>query len=562
LHRNGADFRVEVSADQAELEAVATLVSSLIPQSLFLQNYSIEEIESLSEIDEMIQEDVSYEVPYCPECQTALIETLNPFAECHVCGFSDVTLTMNELQNFTELSAETNEMFFTRLADRLLETGELTLPTFNGLRNFSLLSHSKRTNNAILFCNPINISDDFVITSGELEALMMVEKPVVRLKPKLKFRSKYTLNEPFYPLFFADDKVTLALCETLKRRGVDAIFCDNFSTLRVASSLEEHVVVKAGRDLLPWKHPLVLESASFCRYNSIEAFGNHDGLEVNSKVSKAKSPYIHYVANHHSKNSIHFEPSHAALRSIVLEQNLEGASLCGIYLSRENPSQICSYSPKIGYTSMVQFSDEKLFQPKQMLDAIAQMDESGLRLIENFQKSLPELYQSVEELRFSEDENISMIARLWAMAAVFIGLYKKDNALKACETLEATAIEFSGKSGPRIDYKILSTNEGYTLDARLSIRSAISFKLAGVDEYLLSFGFIDSLADFIAQQVENADANIGISGVTMSGTLFENRQLLMRTDNALSANYPLYKNRRLGLDGANVALGAITLGSE
>jgi len=31
---------------------------------------------------------------------------------------------------------------------------------------------------------------------------------------------------------------------------------------------------------------------------------------------------------------------------------------------------------------------------------------------------------------------------------------------KSSEVLEATAIEFGGKSGPRIDYKVISTDEG------------------------------------------------------------------------------------------------------
>jgi hydrogenase maturation factor HypF (carbamoyltransferase family) len=148
------------------------------------------------------------------------------------------------------------------------------------------------------------------------------------------------------------------------------------------------------------------------------------------------------------------------------------------------------------------------------------------------------------------------------MAAVFIGLSEGDDIQHSCEHLEATALEFNGKSGPRIDYKVIKTTMGYEIDPRLAIRSAMSFKLAGVDEYLLSFGFIDSLADFIAQQVELADANIAISGVTLSGSLFENRQLLMRTYNALSSNYTIYRNERLSMDGSNVAIGAITLGSE
>ena len=103
---------------------------------------------------------------------------------------------------------------------------------------------------------------------------------------------------------------------------------------------------------------------------------------------------------------------------------------------------------------------------------------------------------------------------------------------------------------------------GYGLDPMRPLRSAMSFKLAGVDDYLLGFGFIDSLADFIAQQAELADASIAIGGVGISGDLFENRQLFSRTHNALSPNYPVYRNRTLAMDGANVALGALLLGRE
>ncbi len=565
LHRDGSHYTIEASGDQQELEAVAEQISLLVPRSLFLQNYSIEEIGAKSNSDDLLAEDVSYKIPYCPECQAKVTDSLNPFEPCSVCGFTETLLSMDELYAFTGLSSHTDKIFFTLLAERLIERGKLILPTFNGVRRFALLNSSQMSNEGILFCNPADISDDFVITSGELEAMMMVEKPVVRLKPKLKFRSEYELNMPFYHVLFADDKITLALSEVLKRKGVDAVYCDHLPILRVVSSLDQHMIIVAGRDMLPWRSPFALERAAFCEYNGMEAIGDTNGLQVHSTVKRGKVPFIQYVANddhRHIENVIYFEPTHAVLRSIVLEHSLENQSLCGVYLSTKNLSQICSYSPKIGYTSMVQFSDDMLLQPKQILESIAEMDESGMRLIGNFKQNFPELYRQIEQVHFNEDTNVSMIARLWAMASVFIGLFEGDDPLKACETLEAAAIEFGGKSGPRIDYKVLSTEDGYRLDPRMAIRSAISFKLAGVDEYLLGFGFIDSLADFIAQQVENADANIGISGVTLGGSLFENRQLLMRTYNAISANYPIYKNERLGMDGANVALGAITLGSE
>ena len=576
LHNEGMDYRIEASGGQTELEALAEQISALVPQSLFLRDYSIEEIDeeetdSVKEVGTLSQKDRSYKIPYCPECQKKVIETYDPFVSCKVCGFSETSLSFESLTAFIGLTADTSEVFFMQLADALLETGELSLPTYNGVRRFSLLNSNVQRGEGILFCNLENIAEKFLITQGELDTLSMLEKPTVRLKAKLMFRSEYELNEPFYPLFFADDKVTLALATALKDKGIDAVFCDHMPTLRVAASLDQHVIVKVGRDILPWRQDKGLESAAFCEYDGVQAYGDSHGLVLDTDLDVVNRSFIQYISNQNKseeEHGIRFEPAHAALRSIILEHELDKKELCSVYLSRENPAQIFSFSQKIGYSPMVQFSDEVLpsdevpLQPKNMLDAISQMDEGGLRLVGNFKKTFPELYAKIEQLQFTIHTDVSAMTRLWAMAAVFIGLYEGNNMLKACEVLESTAIEFSGKSGPRIDYKIISTEEGYQLDMRLAIRSAMSFKLAGLDEYLLSFGFIDSLADFIAQQAEDADANIGINAVALSGSLFENRQLLMRTYNALSANYKIYRNERLSIDGANIPLGAITLGSE
>lgn len=569
LHEERNHYRIEVSGDQDELEALAEQISSFVPQSLFLREYKIEEIDE--EVDNekvnvpLSLKNRSNQIPCCPECQRKVIETYDPFVPCRVCGFSDISLTMDDLETFTAVRADTQEAFFMQLVDILMVKGELTLPTYNGIRRFSLLNTNEQKSKCILSCNPVDISDKFLITQGELNALMMVEKPTVRLKAKLKLRTEYELNAPFYPVFFADDKVTLALSTALNHKGIDAVFCDHAPTLRIATSLDEHVIITMGRDMLPWRNTLGLENASFCEYAGVQAFGDSNGLVLDTKLDVGNKPFIPYVSNEEKSKvsgAIRFEPAHAALRSIVLEQGLEDDSLCGIHLSREHPSQLFSFASKIGYTPMVLFRDTVLSQPKTMLEAIAEMDEGGLRLVNNFKTSFPELYDKVEQLEFNSNGHISDIAKLWSIAAVFIGIYDGNDALEACETLESTAIEFGGKSGPRIDYKIISTEEGYQLDFRLAIRSAMSFKLAGLDDYLLSFGFIDSLADFIAMKAEDADANIGIDGVALSGSLFENRQLLMRTYNALSANYKIYRNERLSSDGANVALGAITLGSE
>ena len=564
LYQEKMDYIIEATGDQSELEALAELVSSLVPQSLFLAEHSIEAIETPQELEPLKEENCAYKIPYCPECQDKIMKTLNPFESCNVCGFSDVKLSFEKLRSFTKTDGVAVEELFEKLADHLIETGSLFLLTYNGTRNFSLLNNQEGTECGILICDPSEISTSFVITQDELTTLMMIEKPSVRLKPKLKFRAENDLAKPFYPVFFADDKITLALNLALSRKGVFALYCDSVTSLRAASALEEHVIIQTGRDMLPWKHPMTLDQPATCSFDGFTSFGNQSGLLLNTGFEPVES-CVKFVSKEVSpsiKKSISFETSHAALRSVVLENELQEKSLCGIYLSRRHDSSICSFSSKIGYTSMADFSYEILDDPRSILEAISQMDEEGARLIANYQNAYPKLYEQIEKSNFNSGTKASMLSRLWAVAAVVLGLFEGGDIHSACEVLEATALEFNGKSGPRIDYKVIKSETGYQVDPRRAIRSAMSFKLAGVDEYLLSFGFIDSLADFIAEQAELADANVGIEGVSLNGSLFENRQLLMRTYNALSPNYKIYRNKRLALDGANVALGAITLGSE
>lgn len=564
LYKEKMDHIIAASGNQYELEALAELVSQLVPQSLFLVEHSIEEIEVIDGSKQLSDEERVYEVPYCPECQEKIMQTLDPFAECSVCGFSDVKLTFGDLCTFVNIEEEKQERLFDILADELIGSGKLSLPTYNGVRNFSLLGTQEESNSGILICDPSELSSFFVITQDELDTLMMIEKPSLRLKPKIKFRAEHELDRPFYPVFFADDKITLALTLVLSRKGVFAVYCDKLTSLHTASALGEHVIIDVGRDMLPWQHSMTLKQAACCSVDRFTALGNNKGLFVNTGLSPAE-PCVTFISKDETSASgkgVFFEPAHAAMRSVVLEHDLQGSSLCGIYLSRTHDSQIFCFSSKIGYTSLAVFSSALLDEPKTMLDAISQMDEEGMRLVNNYKKSYPKLCEQIENTSFDSNTGISMLSRLWAMAAVFIGLSKGGDIHKACEELEATALEFNGKSGPRIDYKVMKSETGYTVDPRLAIRSAMSFKLAGVDEFLLSFGFIDSLADFIAEQAELADANIAIEGVSLNGSMFENRQLLMRSYNALSPNYTIYRNRRLALDGANLAIGAITLGSE
>lgn len=564
-YNDGEMFYIESSGTQKELESLAELISSIVPKSLFLYDSTLEEIETLSPTKTLDVNEEYFEIPYCIECQNKILQTLNPFEECEVCTVNKKYFTIHEIAPIPFDKESSTEVYFNELAEYLIENKRLELLTYNGKRCFSLLSSQENKDSSLLVCDPSNISTLFSLTQGELDLLMMIEKPAVRLKPKKLFSLENELQRPFYPVFFADDKVTLALTSALSKKGVSLIYCDKAPSLRTATALGENIIVQIGRDMLPWKHSFSSKVKLACNFDGYSASVDDNGLILSDITLPSDQMGVEFISSDEEikkGNSVVFAPAHGALRSVILEHDLDEKSLCSIYLSKEHTSHICSYSPKIGYTSMVNFTDDYLQTPKDMIEAITRMDEAGEKLIANFKKAYPKLYEKLLDISPISEGKTSSFSKLWAMAAYFLDLTTTEDYKKASEYLESAALEFQGKSGPRIDYKVIKAKDSYQLDPRLAIRSAISFKLAGVDEYLLSFGFIDSLADFIAEQAEFADGNIGIDGVVLSGSLFENHQLIMRTYNGITPNYKMYRNNRLSIDGANIAAGAVTLGNE
>ncbi len=564
LQQEDNHYSLQACGDQETLEALAQLVSSTVPLSIFLQEPELLEIDSIEAEDQFLEDKADfYEVPYCPSCQEGVInQTLTEFDLCEICGCSDPQKDYGSLM--TQFNGDDFYEGIAKKAKELIDHGVITLKTTNGERTLSINEQTQNSAYGMLSCNFETLPDAFVMTQSELQTLILVEKPSVRLKPKLKLRSSHELKHPFYDLFIADDLITWALTQALKKCGVDLLFSSHPPALRCVTALEHPYIVSTGRDLLPLTFTQSLTVPVHCKAYGFYARSDEDKISVDH-LHTQHEPFnaITFVPNAkgpQKKGTLFFEPAHAAFASVVLENALAEQSLCGIHISLDTPSQIFSYSPKIGYTTMVQFYRHDK-QPHAILQSISELEESAQRLIVNYEKRYPSLCQTIEKLHFKNLDHAETFTEFFGLAAVILGFYSGDDIKEAATTLEANAIEFGGKSGPRIDYKVIKVDGKYCLDTLTTLRSAMSFKLAGVDDVLLSFGFLDSLADFIAVQTQNADANIGISGVTLSGSLFENRQLLMRTLNSVTPNYPIYTNRQLSMDRENITLGALILGN-
>ena len=91
LQQDDNQYSLQASGDQESLEALAELVSSIVPLSIFLQEPKLLEIDSIEAEDQFLEDNSHFhEIPYCPSCQEEVIDqTLTEFDQCEICGCSD-----------------------------------------------------------------------------------------------------------------------------------------------------------------------------------------------------------------------------------------------------------------------------------------------------------------------------------------------------------------------------------------------------------------------------------------------------------------------------------------
>ncbi|MBF7049537.1 Kae1-like domain-containing protein, partial [Campylobacter volucris] len=143
---------------------------------------------------------------------------------------------------------------------------------------------------------------------------------------------------------------------------------------------------------------------------------------------------------------------------------------------------------------------------------LASKDDTAKRLLENYQKefTLPKMNLNLNHNFFG----------IFCMVGVILDL---DNDLtQAGLKLLHLADESKMAKGVRIDFKF---NEEKEFDYTKTLRSVMSFKLAGVEEQIIALGVVESLAYFLRDLFDDLKAKEQADCVVLSGSLFEHKSL-------------------------------------
>ncbi|MCF6243721.1 MAG: hydrogenase [Sulfurovum sp.] len=502
-------LKLYVEAEDSEiLEKFIEKFSLALPHSIFLYASEAKIIDEMPSDIYELKKRKKLPLPFCPTCLDEVMDEnhvnyYNIFTECNACGYSVQGETKSYKKEFENAAKE------------IAQGKILKLNTFYGAYSIGLPTATCNLISYDMLCYDLATIEKYThVEKYEITSLGAVEKPLITCKKKMKFIMDYEDVEADLIRFkLPDDFILHLLMEELHRLGIDMVFIssdsvkndaililnefrDNVTPIEVVASEKDLVVVKGNKGL----PNLMLET----------------------------------------KN-----PTLRAFYSVMKEHKLEDEVVASINLSKKYDNNILMYGEKFGVLEYISFKFE-FDSLKEIFNEIQETNDSGMKIVENYQKKFPEHFERISHIVF-EEKSFNLYT-LWGIVAIVLDFTKSTSPYEAAKVLEENAISFLGDKGPRIDYKLLKKGNTVSLDALMTIRTAMSFKLAGVDQLGLSYGVIESFLEFIANEVDDMKEKMEVTSFVATGSLLENKRLFSKMSKEISINHPLYFNNQISIE--------------
>jgi len=544
LSRDNKNLYAYIDGSEEDIENFSRELSHELPLSIFLKSLNAEVVEEFK--DDLVRDFPEINLPPCPKCLSEVKNPenenyYNPFHHCEVCGYR-----VNEkLKVKNEKWKET----FAKLSDKLKKEGKIYIQTMNGKYE---ISTNLEDAEQIVAVDLAAVATYFMSFEGDAKALGSIEKPLVNLKTNLNFKKEYGLSIPAYLVKLPDCMVLELLCEEIKSDikllGLKkSAKSDDFSfdvsntdeiPVAVVTDTKNHdiLIAKGDRSLLP----------KFEKYLGKDINGSNGMYRASSKENKT----VLYKTNENKNPDVNLP--FAGYFGVMNQWDLEDKITMGFAFYKEDENKIMINSPKFGLVEYIDFNF-KFNNFEEVFASIKVMNETGEKLIKNFSKKQPELFENA--INSNLDTKKQGVAYLWGLIGIVLGF--ADNIDDAFLKLLEYANSAMTKKGPRIDYKMKDKN----LDPLWAIRTAMSFKLAGVDNYLLSFGVLESFAEFLSNTYETVNKESPLDGAVIVGDMFEG-EFLNKIYTYIKKNYPTFTPKALPTSGAIEAYGACVIKSK
>ncbi|GAA8751998.1 hydrogenase biosynthesis protein HydE [Helicobacter pylori] len=323
----------------------------------------------------------------------------------------------------------------------------------------------KNPSSSVIFSDLSSVLSCTKLPLEDAKYLASLEKPSIKASLKSVFKDTFKNDEIIAQLPF--DPILNLLCRILQDEGIEFVFTHANNSQEAL--LHYETLFKTPKRLITPTKKFVLE-------NNLSTIAFKDELEF-------------------LKETPH---------SIVL------------YLSFKRPTRLLLQANGSLKTLLsVSFDFNQSFN-------LLKQDEKASRMLQNYATKFPNFYARILELSNHNLGGANLLDFFQILG--FVLGYSEDFCAQSVIPL---AKECLRPKGPRIDYKILK-DDSFKMALNFSkvMHSAMSFRLAGVENEILSLGILDSLAEFLGNFIWDNVQNFSVQEVTIAGDFFGEKVFL------------------------------------
>ena len=527
LSRNDSIVTLLVDDTKERLGEFSDYLAENLPLSIFFKSSSVKVVENFSDGNVLVSR-CDLALPFTKLAYTLAKDKeskyyLNPFTP------NEIGLTCKELDKCSlELlikgevyKGESYEDIYKKVASLIKDDKVVKIKTPNGMFAFGKIDDSKVKLKGEFEVIPTDYSlirKMVVLQENEMIALASLEKPIIEAKLNLVFEAKSVFDSNRVDIRLPNNLLLQFICEELYKAGVEFIFKASALDFGNEYLLNYNINTPEVNDI----KIVVLENSEIL----IKKGDGYASKRLKEKLKKLNNP------------------SFSQFASVLKERNLFDEKVSGFYFSKDSDDAIMFYSEKDWIVPLVKFPVYKSVQD--IFKAIEESSPSGEKLIKNYKKTYPKLYENAFFAKIPENLPNNIYTVL-GFVSLILGFSEKFEG--AAERIIEFAEDFGGQKGPRID-SYLQDREKINSDFNTLkfIQSTISFKLAGVDELTLSFGMLESLSYFISDMADAHSENFGSKKVALCGMMFGSKRFAEIVCKNLLSNHKVYFNRELPID--------------
>ncbi len=409
------------------------------------------------------------------------------------------------------------------LDENLFQTTSLSKPLFmNAKEHQNFLD-----NNSSLYADTLGLIENTAFKGKMIHSPKELIDCLTQLKGMLK-------TQDFIPISTSRG----ALSFSLKNPSPSVIFSDLSSVLTCTKLPLEDAKYLASLEKPSIKAPLKSVFKDTFKNDEIIAQLPYDPI-LNLLCHILQDEGIEFVFTHESHSCetlLHYEALFKTpkrlitpTKNFVLENNLSTLPFKNeLEFLSTTPNSIVLYFSFKRPTRLLLHANGSLktllsvgFDFNQIFNLLKQ-DEKASRMLQNYAAKFPDFYARIVELSQYNLGGANLLDFFRILG--FVLGYSEDFHSHSVISL---AKECLRPKGPRIDYKILKDDSlKMALNFSKIMHSAMSFRLAGVENEILSLGILDSLAEFLGNFIWDNAQNFSVQEVTIAGDFFGEKVFL------------------------------------